>query len=471
MSAEELIAQTPETAVAEQAPATPSVAELAEHLSKQDMPAFGSTLRNVLETTADEKSSLLKIAQIVLRDPMLTANVLRQANSAHYMRNGMRVATVTRAVVVLGANAIKSMCAAALMLQTMEQGAVHEKRIEQVLAKGLHAAMQARDLALKKHNSNEYAEKQFVEALLSVIGELAFWRHGDPYAQHVHDLVEQGVPQDVAERKVMGFTLEDLNHQLLQSWNLTTHPSVEVQFALKLSRATQNGWDTTEAREALREISKSLHKPEKEVLAMLQKNAKAAQSLVLSQGFRSIANSLPAEEAAEAEAEAVLPLYPEPDATAQLQTLQEMLKVSRHKSDATQLLNIAMEGLTRAVGMDRVIFSLLSKDRSQFHARLSMGPGSDELYGRFNFANSSYFEKKLKDLGCVWFKDGDEQPHEVKVAGRSNSCLLGPLVVDGRLIGFFYADRRPSGRALDASLFSSFQLFIDQCSTLFGMLR
>lgn len=459
------------TSASETATSAASPQQLAEHLAKQDMPAFGSTLRHVLETTADESSSLLKIAQIVLRDPMLTANVLRQANSAHYMRNGMRVATVTRAVVVLGANTIKSMCAAALMLQTMEQGAVHAEHIERVLSKGLHAAMQARDLSLKNHNSNEYAERQFVEALLSVIGELAFWKHGDPYAQNVHELMEQGVPQDVAERRVLGYTLEDLNNQLLQGWNLTSHPSLEVKFALKLSRATQEGWDTVEALESLREISKALQKPEKEVLAMLQKNAKAAQSLALAQGFRSIANNLPAEPTTESEDTSVLPLYPEPDSVAQLQTLQEMLKVSRNKADATQLLNIAMEGLTRAVGMDRVVFALLSKDRSQFHARLSMGPGSDELYSRFNFSNSTYFEKKLKSLGCVYFKEGDEQPQEIKIAGRSPSCLMGPLVVDGKLIGFFYGDRRPSGRALDDTLFTSFQLFIDQCSMLFGMLR
>jgi HD-like signal output (HDOD) protein len=444
---------------------------LAEHLSKQDMPAFGSTLRDVLETTADENASLLNIAKIVLRDPMLTANVLRQANSAHYMRNGMRVATVTRAVVVLGANTIKSMCAAALMLQTMEQGVVHAERIEKVLAKGLHAAVQARDLALKKHHTTDYAEKQFVEALLSVIGELAFWKHGDPFAQQVEDLLQKGVPADVAERQVLGYTLEDLNNQLLEQWSLSTHPSYEVQCALKLSRATQNGWDSTEAREALREISKTLHKPEHEVLEMLQKNAKAAQPLALSQGFRAVANSLPADPVSGEDDTITLPAYPEPDATAQLQTLQEMLKVSRGKADASQLLNITLEGLTRAAGMDRVTFALLSKDRSKFHARLSMGPGSEELHTRFNFTNSSYFEKRLKEQGCAWFKAGDEQPHEVKIAGKASECLMGPLTVDGRLIGFFYADRRPSGRPVDAGLLTSFQLFVDQCATLFGMLR
>ena len=71
-----------------------------------DMPGFAKAISAILGAMRGEDDHEFDITQTVLSDPVLTHKVLRLANSGMYSAFGQRVNTVSKAVLVLGIDAI-----------------------------------------------------------------------------------------------------------------------------------------------------------------------------------------------------------------------------------------------------------------------------------------------------------------------------------------------------------------------------
>ena len=71
-----------------------------------DMPGFTKAINAILGAMRGEDEREFSMTQTVLTDPVLTQKVLRLANSGMYAAFGQRVNTVSKAVMVLGTEAI-----------------------------------------------------------------------------------------------------------------------------------------------------------------------------------------------------------------------------------------------------------------------------------------------------------------------------------------------------------------------------
>jgi HD-like signal output (HDOD) protein len=71
-----------------------------------DMPGFAKAISSILGAMRGEDESDFNMTQTVLSDPVLTQKVLRLANSGMYSAFGQHVNTVSKAVLVLGTEAI-----------------------------------------------------------------------------------------------------------------------------------------------------------------------------------------------------------------------------------------------------------------------------------------------------------------------------------------------------------------------------
>ena len=71
-----------------------------------DMPGFTKAITAILGAMRGEDEREFSMTQTVLTDPVLTQKVLRLANSGMYAAFGQRVNTVSKAVMVLGTEAI-----------------------------------------------------------------------------------------------------------------------------------------------------------------------------------------------------------------------------------------------------------------------------------------------------------------------------------------------------------------------------
>lgn len=79
--------------------------------------AGGATLPLVLAALCDPASDAVAVARVIAQEPGLAARVLRVANSAYYGLSG-QVATLERAFVLLGVDAVRGIAAAACLDRT-----------------------------------------------------------------------------------------------------------------------------------------------------------------------------------------------------------------------------------------------------------------------------------------------------------------------------------------------------------------
>ena len=451
-----------------------SFAELARRIAERDLPSFGLTLRELFQATGDASSSGQRIAGIVLRDPALTSRLLRAANAAHLGLGGhARVVTVSRAVVVLGLNPIRSLCVSALTVEAMAGGTRQTQRVQHALGRALHAAVQARDMGLRLRASRESAEQLFVEALLGSIGELAFWCFGGTHAQSLDQALREGQPAEQAEAAVLGTTLRALGRELLRAWNLEALlcDSREVALARRLGQAAGagnapgGGWAGPAMREAVQGVAQLLGQSETETLARLRDNAREALELARALGAHDAAASIPAsagrEEASPEEPpEPARTPFPEADPQAQLRVLTEMSQAARSRRELPLLLETCVEGLHRAVGLDRAALCLLNPPRNRMSARIAIGVDAAALRERLHWDWSPELESRWALNAPSWCKGEAGEPAGLLRATGAAQAFVAPFAVDGQLLGLFYADREASARPLGNEQFESFQSFV-----------
>ena len=442
--------------------ATPAAHQaLARRIAEQEMPAFGLTLNQLVSAADSDETSGQQVADIILRDPGLTSRVLRAANAAHLgMAGGARVVTVSRAVVVLGLNPIRSLCVSALAVEAMAGASRYAHRVEQALGRALHAAVQVRALALRQQRNRESAERLFVEALLGSIGELALWCFGEDDAERLEQRLAAGEDAEHAEAAVLGCSLHALSQDLLHRWKLDAlhGDSPEVTLAWRLSHAAQRGWDGAPARALVRQVAQLLRQDEAVTLEQLTENGREAA--ILAQALGVPAHAIPGAHAASADDTPPEPQLPEPDLAQQLRALTELGAVATSRRELPLLLEACVEGMHRAVGIDRVAFCLLNPRRDRLLARIVLGLDADALRDALALPWDARQEAQLREQPVL---QGDTTVWgDVGAATGADAFVLAGFHLEGNLIGVFYADRAPSGRGLDAALIEGFRAFAAQ---------
>ena len=81
-----------------------------EKLSKTEMPVLSAVMGQLNRLTGDDDSKVNQLAEVILKDPHLTSQILRIANSVQYNPSNNGISTVSRAIVLLGFRGVRSMC-------------------------------------------------------------------------------------------------------------------------------------------------------------------------------------------------------------------------------------------------------------------------------------------------------------------------------------------------------------------------
>lgn len=174
----------------------------------------------IMEIVENPKSSLSDVADIILFDPMITANLLRTCNSA-YFGLPRRIESVHEAVSFLGLEQIVD-------LVLLKSGA-ENLRIKQAgygLNEGdlwrysVSSALIAREIATRKRVENK--QLIFTAALLKDIGKVILDRFVAGAFQKIQDLVQQeGYSFMEAEKKVIGVDHAELGGFVATNWNFS----------------------------------------------------------------------------------------------------------------------------------------------------------------------------------------------------------------------------------------------------------
>ncbi len=463
-----------------------------KRLEERQMPAFARVARSLTGVSEHGAGSATDMARVILKDATLTARVLKIANSIMYSPAGKRINTVTRAIVVLGFNAVRGLALSVSLIESLAEARQRE-RVSREMARAFHAAVQARDIAERR--GDESPEEVFIAALLHNLGRIAFWSFAAEQADELEAaLAEDGAVPEQAEREVLGFEFKDLSLGLSRAWRLSglleevlenepnAGPRVtSVVVAHELAAAVEQGWDSVEVKDVVQELCGLLRLAPESAKQVVQENARQARKIASSYGLSRAGTQipLPEKEPIPAEADAVdepesKVEYHEPDPMLQLQILRDIAVAVESDVDVSVFIDTVLEGIVRSIGMDRVVLALVSHDRRVLSARQTLGWDAELMKNEFRFEvgppADDLFGYVLAEETPQWVGPHSSSDLRRRVPARLNELarerpfFVSPLVIGGRSLGVVYADRKPSGRDLDGELFGSFRHFCQQAA-------
>ena len=495
------------TAAATNAKSDVALQNWIDRLRDQEMPVFGRTARSIMEITENENAAAGELAQVILEDPSMTTRVLRLANSVFYNRSSSGINTINHAVLMLGFNAVQNMSICISLVDSFVQGMARQ-HVNQQIGRSIHAAVQARSLLDLRGDRN--SEEVFVATLLRQLGEIAFWCFADrEQGEKLHQLLEQpGMRPERAQRAVLGFRFRDLTAGLAQEWKLSSqltdtlkHPeSLDPRIRsstlgyLLAEQSERNGWQDETVHQVLEEMAKLVRRPRDKMVTLAHHNVREAIEITSYYGAPAAARMIP-EPILQAAVEAHQPpvtsrseptataqslpptttaitttvsRYPEADSELQQRILSDIDQMIGTRVDFNRLMELALEGIYRGVGMDRTLFALLTPDRNAIHAKYALGSGGRELTGRFQFRRHDkppnllfqIVDRNL-DVWCDVRRQPVLQPllpPLIAVLGAI-PFFVSSMRIGERSIGLLYADRGVSDRVLDSRAYDGFRQF------------
>jgi HD-like signal output (HDOD) protein len=182
-----------------------------------DLPAVPEVVSEVLTLTENPNIDLPVIAEVIQKDPALSAKVLRISNSPYY---GMRqyVGTLKLALVILGVREVRNIVLGICVFDTLRN-----RKTESLLAEGFwrHSfVVAALSKKLGEHLGLSLHGEDFITGLLHDIGKLVLMRQfPGEYSKIYTQGGGGGESLCAVEQEGFGFTHADVAAALATLWN------------------------------------------------------------------------------------------------------------------------------------------------------------------------------------------------------------------------------------------------------------
>jgi putative nucleotidyltransferase with HDIG domain len=183
----------------------------------KDLLSLPDTLMKVLEAVTSDESTPDNIASIILRDPSLTARILKLANSSYYRRS-TPIKTVHQAVMVLGANAVKCIALSVSVFSPPKGQAAEIEMFRQFYFHCLGVAILSRAIATKAGYPS--IEEAFIAGLLHDLGKLHVMQRFSPVCLEINTHASKGEDIIDVERKYFDVDHAELGSIIANRWRL-----------------------------------------------------------------------------------------------------------------------------------------------------------------------------------------------------------------------------------------------------------
>jgi HD-like signal output (HDOD) protein len=180
-----------------------------------DMPGFTKAITAILGAMRGEDEREFSMTQTVLTDPVLTQKVLRLANSGMYAAFGQRVNTVSKAVMVLGTEAIGHLALGLKLVEELTNSTPDSIGAQVEMEKAVLAGMVAQQVAVGLPTVD--AEEAVVCSILHTLGRMMVTF----YLPEQWDAVQQAVAAGQDDGTVLlGLSLEEIGQATAEYWGL-----------------------------------------------------------------------------------------------------------------------------------------------------------------------------------------------------------------------------------------------------------
>ena len=452
-------------------------------LSEAQLPALASVVKNMAQLAgSSEEVSVGQMAEVLLRDASLTAQVLKVASSAYYNPARESIKTISRAIVLIGFENVRLIALSVSLIDSLLSHSPREQLTE-LLARSFHAAVQARNLAgytLVKHQ-----EEVFIAALLHHLGELAFWGAGGAQADELaQQLTLPGAEPESCARLVLGVSFRQLSQGLMKAWGIGTtallaldsraqsDPAVRaVSLGVRISQTALSGWENEAMTALVTDAARFTGLSEADALAQILASAEESIQVASTFGASKLSRWIPSrdpEQLLQQQQERKARLL-QPDLLVLQSCLQELGVMTQRGDAVTVMLDTLLRGLHQGAGLERVMVAVLADGQSCFRSKGAQGEDKEHWQ---NFvlpvdqpAQAHLFGYVLRQRETLWMGVPASQALNDLVTLPLRQWLgegmffIAPLLVGKRPIGVLYADSRLSGRALRHEQFVAFTRF------------
>jgi serine/threonine protein kinase len=479
---------------------------------KSDFPALSQSVRSINAMSDASDRSVNQMAGVIVKDFALTNKILKVVNSAYYGRFSGHIGTVSRAVVVLGTQAIRSLAASLIFFEHIENKQ-QAGYLRELVSSAMFRATMAQNVAseIDQHEVEEY----FLTGLLSDLGKILVAFYLPEEAKEIERLIEvEGKEAVAVQHAVLGVSFEKIGIEIAKQWNFpksltdslkawqgdhvpvnrTENRRLVALFADDVMKTMEeNGVDNRSALEVLsKKYTKSLKLSSKKVAALAKQSVEEFLELaqVISSDISgSFMDSLKGGNGSELKKpsekrragsriidqdgldktqilddgtqtmEAVSDNSDEDTEVLLMDGLQEVTGMLVGDHSVSEIFNVVLETMYRAVGFKRVVLALLNRKQGEMAGRLGFGDSADEFIKAFRFPTAysvDVFHGAMKNAVDVYIADTTAKkiqgdiPNWYKKISNAGSFLIFPLVVNKRAVGLIYADHaKPHGLAID----------------------
>ena len=185
---------------------------------KSDFPALSDSVSAINKLTAAEGESVGVLSNTILKDFALTNKILKLVNSAFYRQaGGGNISTVSRAVIVLGFDAVRNIAVTVLLFEHLQDKA-NARDLKEVFLRANMAGLLARE-SCNSPLLRRQGEEAFICALFHGLGRLLAQYYFPEEVGEVAKLVEfKKLSEGAASAQILGMSYEALGIGIAKSW-------------------------------------------------------------------------------------------------------------------------------------------------------------------------------------------------------------------------------------------------------------
>ena len=183
-----------------------------------DFPLLSQSLRTTVAAMTNDDYDFSALVKVVLSDFALTQKVLRLANSAMYLAFGGNITTVTRALMVLGMDAVGHLVVGLKIVDHFHHSAPRRIDAKLELNRTMLSGCVARKLT--ERGDLRAGEEAVVCTLMRQVGKLLVVFYLEPEWDQIRREIEEGTSDDDACLGVLGVTFEELGLEAAARWRL-----------------------------------------------------------------------------------------------------------------------------------------------------------------------------------------------------------------------------------------------------------
>jgi HD-like signal output (HDOD) protein len=476
-------------------------------------PTLSTTISDVNRVVTSDSHSAQQITQVILRDLSLTTKLLQLVNSAVYgqYRGGIR--TISRAVLILGCDAVRN-AAMTLMMLEFSKGRPQEKSLQDELLGAFFAGMLSKALCQRLALPN--AEEAVICTMCQNLGKLVATFFLYEESKKVRLLVADGVAEEDAAERVLGICYRKLGMGVARHWNFPdrlvegmqsiparelTPPTTEAE-NLRLAANLANDLyitalqtsqeDKPAALQALcKRYSAAVKLDVKDLNAALDQSLKeigqCSTTLNLSTAGSPALNAVRVwtggtGDIAEVSADpllrdvAVLDALEKEGATANAQHvisagIRDVTEALTADFALNDILRMVLETMHRGFGFTRTMIFIRDTRLNTMRARFGFGPEIERSIPQCDFPLAfapDVFHVALEKRVDIIIENAQAEniiqrvPEWLRRVINPQSFLLLPITLNSRAVGLLYADSARNGIKLDAEQLGSLRTLRSQ---------